>query len=125
MVADIAARLRHVSDKDAGPARFLLRLHGKPLHQCDHVGMRPVAVARQPHHLPGLAVDRQALRAGDAAMGVEADHARLVGLRRQIFARKQFLGADLGVVRIGQRRQRLRIDGALVLRQRGRGAEAG
>ena len=56
-----AARLRHVADQQSRPAGVLLRLVGQPLQQRDQVGMRPVAVARQPHHLPGLAVDRQRL----------------------------------------------------------------
>ena len=38
--------------------------------------MAPIAVARQPHHLPVLAIDRQRLAAGEAALGVEADRAR-------------------------------------------------
>src|SRR5262245_22287627 len=58
-------------------------------------------------------------------MGVEADHARLVGGRRQIFAGEQFLGAEFGVFGIGQRRQRLWIHHTLVLRQRWRGADEG
>ena len=110
-----AARLRHVADQYSGPAGILVRLIRQPLHQRDHVGMGPVAVARQPHHLPGVAVDRQSLRACDAAMGVEAEHARR-HRRRQHLASEQFLGGDLGIVGIGQRRQRFQVDGALVLR---------
>ena len=44
-----------------GQPASLCALCRQPLHQRDHVGMRPVAVARQPHHLPGVAVDRQRL----------------------------------------------------------------
>ena len=62
-----------------------------------------------------------ALGAGDAALGIEADHPRR-HRRRQHLAGEQLLGADLGIVGIGQRRQRLWIDAALVLRQRGGGA---
>ena len=101
------------------PASFFAFM-ATPLHQRDHVGMRPVTVARQPHHLPGLAVDRQPLGAGDAAMGVEAEHARAFRGGRQIFAGEQFLGAEFWIVGIGERRQRLWIDRALVLRQRRR-----
>ena len=118
-----AARLRHVADQDAVPARLVVRLCRQPLHQRDEVGMPPIAVARQPHHLPGVAIDRQAFGARDAAMGVEADHARLVRGRRQIFAGEQFLGADLGIVGIGKRRQRLCVDRAFVLRPRGGAAD--
>src|SRR6202034_2283754 len=38
---------------------------------------------------------------------------------------EQFLGAQFGIVGIGQRRQRLRIDATLVLRERGGGADDG
>src|SRR5579864_7812681 len=84
--------------------------------------MRPVAVARQPHHLPGLAVDRQRLRTGDAAMGIEADHPRRHRCGEDLAA-EQFLGADLGILRVGERRQRFWIDASLVLRERGGGAD--
>ena len=98
-----------------GQPASLCAFCGKPLHQRDHVGMRPVAIARQPHHLPGVAVDRQPFRARDAAMGIEAEHARR-HRRRQHLAAEQLLGADLGIVGVGQRRQRLWVDRALVLR---------
>ena len=49
---------------------------GQSLQQFHQLGMAPVAVARQPHHLPVLAIDRQRLAAGEAALGVEADRAR-------------------------------------------------
>ena len=71
-----AARLRHVADQQAGPAdrrRFV----GEAFEELDQLGMAPVAVARQPHHLPGRPVDRQRLAAGEAAVGVVADRARL------------------------------------------------
>ena len=72
-----AARLRHVADQQAGPVRHLRHLRGEPLHERDQLRMAPVAVARQPHHLPGPAVDRQRDAAGEAALGIEADRARL------------------------------------------------
>jgi hypothetical protein len=76
-----------------------------------------VALTREPHHLPGLAVDRQRDAAGKAAARVEADRARLhVGRGR--LAREQLLGGILRIVGLGERRQRLRIDRALVLRVR-------
>ena len=71
-----AARLRHVADQETAPAG-LRRLVGQPLEELHQARMAPVAVARQPHHLPGLAVDRQRHGAGEAALGVEADGARL------------------------------------------------
>ena len=88
------------------------------LEQRDHGGVRPIAIARQPHHLPGLAIDRQRIRTRDAALGVEADHARR-HRRRQDLAAEQFLCAQFWIVGIGQRWQRLWIDAALVLCQRG------
>ena len=119
-----AARLRHVADQDSRPAGVLARLGRQPRHQRDQVRMPPIAVARQPHHLPALAIDRQRFGAGDAALGIEADHARR-HRRRQHLAAEQFLGAELRIVGIGQRRQRLWIDAALVLRQRRGGADDG
>ena len=68
-------------------------------------------------HIPyrGSAPALQGLVAGDAAMGVKAEHARR-HRRRQHLAAEQLLGGDLRIVRVGKRRQRLRIDRALVLR---------
>src|SRR5205085_8832308 len=51
-----AAWLADVADQYSGPAGILVRLDRQPLQQRDHVGVAPVAVARQPHHLPGVAV---------------------------------------------------------------------
>src|ERR1700730_15228732 len=79
--------------------------------------MRPVAIARQPHHLPGLAVDRQRFGGGGGALGVEPDHGRR-RRRRQHLAAEQLLRAEFWIVGIGQRRQRFWVDTALVLRQR-------
>ena len=58
------------------------------------------------------------LRARKAALGIEADHPRR-HLSGEQLAAEQLLGAELGIVRIGKRRQWFRIDAALVLRQRG------
>src|SRR5258706_1238818 len=82
--------------------------------------MPPIAIARQPHHLPGLAIDRQRFRTGNAALGVEADHVRR-HRRRQDLAAEQLPGAEFRIVWIGQRRQRRCIDAALVLLQLGGG----
>ena len=54
-----AARLRDVADEDARPARHLRHLARETLEKGHHVRMAPHAVARQPHDLPGLAVDGQ------------------------------------------------------------------
>ena len=85
---------------------------GELFEEGDEIRMAPVAVARQPHHLPGLAVDRHRDGAGEAALGVEADRARLQRRRRGAAA-EQFLGGRLRIVGIGERRQRLRIDACL------------
>jgi hypothetical protein len=53
-------------------------------------------------------------------MGIEPVHARR-HRRRQHLAAEQLLGGDLGIVGIGERRQRLWIDRALVLRPCARG----
>ena len=66
-------RLRHVFDKQSGPTRDLVRLDGQSLQQGNHIGMRPVAIARQPHDLPSLAIDRKRLCAGKTALVIETD----------------------------------------------------
>src|SRR5262249_14837453 len=65
----------------------------------------PVAVARQPHHLPRRPVDRQRRAAAEAALIIGADRMRRSGKRRR-FAREQLLGWGRGV-RMLQQRQRL------------------
>ncbi len=116
-----AARLRHVADQQAVAPADLRRLVGEALEEFDQVRMAPVAVARQPHHLPGLAVDRQRDAAGEAAVGVVADRARRERRGRRLAA-EQVLGRRVGIVRLCERRQRLRIERAAVLRGGGRAA---
>ena len=58
-----------------GQCRLGAHLAREPLEKVDQRGMAPVAVARQAHHLPGVAGDRQGLAAGEAALGIEADRA--------------------------------------------------
>ncbi len=102
------ARLRHVADHQPRPAE-LRALGGQALQHVHQVWVSPVSIARQPHHLPGLAVDRQRLGAGETALGIESDDARRErGGRRP--AAEQSLRRRVGIVRIGKRRQRLRID---------------
>jgi hypothetical protein len=79
--------------------------------------MAPVAVARQPHDLPGRAVNGQRLGAGEAAAGVETDDVRRPS-GRHCLAAEQLVRRGLGIIRMGERRQRLRIERALVLRGR-------
>src|SRR5262249_17349212 len=111
----------YIADEEARPAE-LRRLAGETFEQVDQPRVTPVAIARQPHDLPGLAVDRQRLRAGEAAVRVEADRAGREAGRGRLAA-EQFLGRQLWIVRIGERRQRLWLERALVLRRRGGGGE--
>ena len=125
-----AARLRHVADQKPRPA-LLGTLLGQPFEECHQVGVAPVAIARKPHHLPGLAVDRQRNAPGEAALGVEADGARFQGSRSQRrravvghrrdrrgsgASPEQFLRGRFWIVGMGERRQRLWIERAFVLR---------
>ena len=84
--------------------------------------MPPVAVARKPHHLPGLAADRQCGSAREAAFGIKADGARRK-LSRCLFAGEQLLGRRGRAGGLGERRQRLRIERALILRASHTGCE--
>ena len=112
-----AARLRHVADEEPGPADLGAFL-GEPLEELHQARMSPIAVAREPHHLPGLSVDRQRGGAGKAALGVEADDARFE--RRRLSACGRTIPwPGSGIVGLVERRQRLRIERALVLRDRG------
>src|SRR5687768_7809316 len=77
--------------------------------------MAPIAVARQPHHLPGLAIHRQRGGAGEASLGVPTERARFQR-RRHVLASEQFFGRSLWIVRLGERRQRLRLKRADGLR---------
>ncbi len=118
-----AARLPDVADQYAGPAGVLVRLDRQPLQQRDHVGMSPIAVARQPHHLPGVAVDRHLL-ARRRCSPWHRSRSRAVGIAAGSSLRaNNCLAPSLGSLGLVQRRQRLRIDAALVLRRRGAGAE--
>jgi hypothetical protein len=77
--------------------------------------MSPVAVARNAHHLPGLAVDWQRDGARKAAFGIKADgaHRKRGGCR---LAGEQLPGRRGASFWLAERRQRLGIEGALVLR---------
>ncbi|GCC47483.1 hypothetical protein chiPu_0031673 [Chiloscyllium punctatum] len=83
--------------------------------------MAPIAVARQAHHLPGVAVERHLCGAGETALGVAADRSRRHRCRQHL-ACEQLLRSDRRIVGVGERRQWLRIERALVLRPRGDGA---
>src|SRR6516164_8267132 len=66
-----AARLRHVANEQPAPMG-LRRLIGEALEETHEVGMAPITVAREPHDLPSLAIDRQGLSTGKTALGVGA-----------------------------------------------------
>ena len=119
-----AARLRNVADQNAVPDAFGLRLAREALEEGDHRRIPPHAIARQAHDLPGLAVDRQRLRAGETAARVEADRARLSFDGRQR-PPEHFLGRQPRVGGIGERGQRLGVQRPLVLGGRGRAAGEG
>ena len=119
-----AARLGNVADQNAVPYPFRLRLAREALEEGDHRRVPPHAVARQAHHLPGLAVDRQRLRAGEATAPVGADRAGL-SLGRRHRPAEYFLGGQPRVGGIGERGQGLGVERPLVLRGSGRGASDG
>ena len=108
-----AARLRHVADEETGQVP-VSRPGAEPFQETDEVRMPPVAVAGEPHHLPGRAVDRQCRRAGNAAVGIKAD---CMGRprARQHLAAEHLLRRRLGIVGMGERRQRLRVERARIL----------
>ena len=83
-----AARLRHVADQDAGPAGGLGGARREAFQEAHQFRMAPIAVARQPHHLPVRPVDRQFDAAGETALRVIADGARAAG-GRQLLGREQ------------------------------------
>src|SRR5262249_39113710 len=72
---------------------------------------------RQPHHLPGVAIDRHLAGSRNTALDVGADDFRWLR-RRQELSRKELLGADFGIFWIVERRQRLSVETAPVLRER-------
>src|SRR6516164_6109222 len=79
--------------------------------------MSPVAVAREPHHLPGLAVDGQRLGPCQASVRIKSDGAGRNRRRRRLAA-EQLLGRRCGIVGLGKCRKRCGIERALVLRRR-------
>ena len=87
-----AARLRDIADEDALPAGGGGGFAGEALQQRDEVRMAPVAVAREAHHLPALAIDRERLCAGKAALGKGADGARFERGRARHATEKAFRG---------------------------------
>ncbi len=101
MAADhrAAARLRHVADQQAIPA-VLGGVVGERLDVPDEFGLAPVAVARQPHHLPVRPGDRQRLGAGHAAVGIGADRPWLAR-RGQLGLAEQHFGWRAGGKRRG------------------------
>ena len=54
-----AARLRHVADEETRPAVEATRVARQVLEIVEQARMSPIAVAREPHHLPVGAADWQ------------------------------------------------------------------
>src|SRR4029079_15655699 len=52
-----ATRLRHVANEKSWPSIKIARIGSKALKKIEQSGMAPVAVAREPHHLPVRTVD--------------------------------------------------------------------
>jgi hypothetical protein len=70
------ARLRNVANQQTGPARGLVYFHRQPLEEFNQVGIAPVSVAREPHDLPRLAIDRQRNGTRETPLGIEPDRTR-------------------------------------------------
>ena len=119
-----AARLRHVADQDALPAGRLGGLRRESLQERDQFRMTPIAVARQPHHLPGRAVDRQFDAALQTAARVVADGHGFAEAR-QLFFREQDLGRQFFFCGRGLCRRHRRGDGRFRRLWRLRAAAAG
>ncbi len=94
------ARLRHVADQQAVPAS-LAGIARDMLDRLEEHGHAPIAVAREPHHLPVLAVDRQRDGAGETAFGEEADGPR--GAVRRAAHRAEEIARGLAVELAGER----------------------
>ena len=96
-----AARLRHVAHEQPRPAVKRPRVAGQPLEIIEQLRRAPIAIAREPHHLPVRAVDGQRDAAGHAPSGIGADGAG--GERRwRRHGAEEFLGGrSLGFGRLG------------------------
>ncbi len=109
-----AARLRHVSDKETRPAVERAGVARQPLQIIEELRGAPIAVAREPHHLPVGAVDGKRDGTGEAALGVGADRARGERSRgrhrAEQLTRRRLLGLGFlrGRLRGGLRRGRRR-----------------
>ena len=67
-----AARLRHVADQKTVQPIFF-SIVAETLEEADEMLITPIAIERQPHHLPGGARDRQRHCTAKAAVGVRTD----------------------------------------------------
>src|SRR5205085_646330 len=90
------ARLAHVTDQHGRELLLFDRLAEMPKER-DEVGMTEVAQATWMHHLKARTIERQGLRAAQAACGVLADGAGLAGRRRLLLIPA---GAELLVHRL-------------------------
>ena len=84
----------------------LATLVPSPSKEVDEFGMTPIAIARQPHHLPGLAVDGKRDRTVETTARIESNHMSGLG-RGSDLAAEQLLRRRLGIVGIGEWGQRV------------------
>ncbi len=119
-----AARLRHVADQNAFPTGRLGGGRREFLQEFDQFRMAPVAIARQPHHLPVRPVDRQLDAALQTAARVVADGHGLAEAR-QLGRREQRLGRHLVFADGGFRGRHRRRHGDGSLRKAADGERAG
>ncbi len=86
-----AARLRDVTDEQAGPA-VLCCIAGQFFQKTDHARMTPAAVARKAHDLPVRSIRRQCHSTGEASFGIKADGLRLLRQHRKPFTAESLFG---------------------------------
>ena len=116
-----AARLRHVADEDAGITGGLAHARGEAPDEGDKLRVAVEAVAGRPHDLPVRPVERQRAGAGDAAPRIGAVDVRRPG-RGLALAAEHLLGRQVRVGEGADRRRRVRLERAAILR-RGRAGE--
>jgi hypothetical protein len=99
-----AARLRHVANEQSRPFLGGRRFLGQALQQRDQIGMTPIAITREAHHLPAGPIDGERLAAREATLGVPANGPSLEGrggrdrAEQLLRARDGLLGLLIGLL---------------------------